>query len=144
MRSTKSPNLELFSERCYLWWTCFSTDSRHTYRYKLCSSSRRLVPLFVRGRPLLLLPIKFMFHSSQLFLVFGYKLHQYGEHHIQHTIKIKHIMDMCKMLLAKYNTQYYTRQPHQQSCYSALSDDQIDPPGSPQCAIVRVDYCMII
>ena len=35
---------------CYLWWTCFSTDSRHTYGYKLCSSSRRLVPLFVRGR----------------------------------------------------------------------------------------------
>ena len=28
-------------------WTCFSTDSRHTYEYKLCSSSRRLVPLFV-------------------------------------------------------------------------------------------------
>jgi hypothetical protein len=35
---------------CYLWWTCFSTDSRHTYGYKLCSSSRRLVPLFVWGR----------------------------------------------------------------------------------------------
>ena len=28
----------------------FSTDSRHTCRYKLCSSSRRLVPLFVWGR----------------------------------------------------------------------------------------------
>ena len=25
----------------------FSTDSRHIYGYKLCSSSRRLVPLFV-------------------------------------------------------------------------------------------------
>jgi hypothetical protein len=25
---------------CYLWWTCFSTDSRHTYEYKLCSSPR--------------------------------------------------------------------------------------------------------
>jgi hypothetical protein len=24
---------------CYVWWTCFSTDSRHTYGYKLCSSS---------------------------------------------------------------------------------------------------------
>ena len=35
---------------CYLCWTCFSTDSRHTYRYKLCFSSRRLVPLFVWGR----------------------------------------------------------------------------------------------
>ena len=35
---------------CYAWWTCFSTDSLHTYGYKLCSSSRRLVPLFVRGR----------------------------------------------------------------------------------------------
>ena len=35
---------------CYLWWTCFSTDSRHTYGYNLCSSSRRLVPLFVWGR----------------------------------------------------------------------------------------------
>jgi hypothetical protein len=32
---------------CYVWWTCFSTDSPHTYGYKLCSSSRRLVPLFV-------------------------------------------------------------------------------------------------
>ena len=30
-------------------WTCFSTESRHTYWYKLCSSSRRLVPLFVWG-----------------------------------------------------------------------------------------------
>jgi hypothetical protein len=27
----------------------FQTDSRHTYGYKLCSPSRRLVPLFVRG-----------------------------------------------------------------------------------------------
>ena len=35
---------------CYVWWTCFSTDSRHTYGCKLCSSFRRLVPLFVRGR----------------------------------------------------------------------------------------------
>ena len=34
-----------------------------------------------------------------------HKLHQYDEQHIQHTIKIKHIMDMCKMLLARYNTQ---------------------------------------
>jgi hypothetical protein len=25
----------------------FQTDSRHTYGYKLCSPSRRLVPLFV-------------------------------------------------------------------------------------------------
>jgi len=32
---------------CYVWWTCFSTDSRHIYGYKLCSSSRRRVPLFV-------------------------------------------------------------------------------------------------
>jgi hypothetical protein len=35
---------------CYVWWTCFSTDSRHTYGCNLCSSSRRLVPLFVWGR----------------------------------------------------------------------------------------------
>ena len=35
---------------CYFWWTCFSTDSRHTHGYKLCSSSRRLVPLSVWGR----------------------------------------------------------------------------------------------
>ena len=27
---------------------CFSTDSRYTYVYKLCSYSRRLVPLFER------------------------------------------------------------------------------------------------
>ena len=52
---------------CYVWWTCFSTNSRHTHGYKLCSSSRRLVPLFAWGR--LLLPIKFMFHSPQLFWV---------------------------------------------------------------------------
>ena len=32
---------------CYLWWTCFSTDSRHTYGYKQCSSSLRFVSLFV-------------------------------------------------------------------------------------------------
>jgi len=31
----------------YVWRTFVSTDSRHTYGYKLCSSSRRLVPLFV-------------------------------------------------------------------------------------------------
>ena len=35
---------------CYLWWTCFSTDSRHTDGYKLCSSSCWLVPLFLWGR----------------------------------------------------------------------------------------------
>ena len=35
---------------CYIWWTCFSTDSRHTYGHKLCSSSRRLIPLFVWSR----------------------------------------------------------------------------------------------
>ena len=34
-----------------VWWTYFSTDSRHTYGYRLCSSSRRLVPLFLWGRP---------------------------------------------------------------------------------------------
>jgi hypothetical protein len=34
---------------CYVWWTCFSTDSRYTYGYQLCSSSRRLVPLFIWG-----------------------------------------------------------------------------------------------
>jgi len=47
---------------CYVWWTCFPTNG-----YKLCSSSSRLIPLFVWGR--LLLPIKFMFHSPQLFWV---------------------------------------------------------------------------
>jgi hypothetical protein len=30
--------------------TCFSIDSRHTYGYQLCASSRRLVPLFVWDR----------------------------------------------------------------------------------------------
>jgi len=35
---------------CYVWWTCFSTDSRHTYGYKLCFSSHRLVPLLVWGK----------------------------------------------------------------------------------------------
>ena len=32
---------------CYAWWTCFSIDSRHPYGYKLFSSSRWLVPLFI-------------------------------------------------------------------------------------------------
>ena len=32
---------------CYIWWTCFST---HTHKYKLCSSSRRLIHLFVWNR----------------------------------------------------------------------------------------------
>ena len=36
---------------CYVWWMCFATDSRHTYGYKMCPSSRQLVPLTVRGRP---------------------------------------------------------------------------------------------
>ena len=31
---------------CYLWWTCFSTDSRHSYGCKLWSSSRLLVIFF--------------------------------------------------------------------------------------------------
>jgi hypothetical protein len=35
---------------CDVWWTYFSTDSRHTYGYKWCSSSRRLVPVFVWGK----------------------------------------------------------------------------------------------
>ena len=36
---------------CYVWWTCFSTDSWHSCRYKLCSSFRRRVPLFIWCRP---------------------------------------------------------------------------------------------
>jgi hypothetical protein len=35
---------------CYVLWTCLSTGSRHIFVYNLCSSSRRLVPLFVWGR----------------------------------------------------------------------------------------------
>ena len=34
---------------CYVWWRCFSTDSRHSHGYQLCSSSCQHVPLFVRG-----------------------------------------------------------------------------------------------
>jgi hypothetical protein len=30
---------------CYILWTCFSTDSRHSCGYQLCSSSRQLIPL---------------------------------------------------------------------------------------------------
>ena len=30
----------------YVWWTYLSTNSRHTYGWKLCSCSCRLVPLF--------------------------------------------------------------------------------------------------
>ena len=32
---------------CYVWWTCFATDSRYTQPVLLFC---RLVPLFVRGR----------------------------------------------------------------------------------------------
>ena len=35
---------------CYVWWACFSTDSRHSYGYYLCSPSRWPVPLFVQGK----------------------------------------------------------------------------------------------
>ena len=35
---------------CYLCWTCFSRDIRHTYGYKRYFTSRRRVPLFVWGR----------------------------------------------------------------------------------------------
>ena len=34
----------------YAWWVYFSTDSRHSSAYQLCSSSRQLLPLFVWGR----------------------------------------------------------------------------------------------
>lgn len=34
---------------CYVWLMCFSTDSMHSYGYKLWSSSRRRVPSFVWG-----------------------------------------------------------------------------------------------
>jgi hypothetical protein len=40
----------LWQHICFVWWTCFSTDSRHTYGYKLCFSSHWLVPLFLWGR----------------------------------------------------------------------------------------------
>jgi hypothetical protein len=32
---------------CYVWWTWFSTDSRYTQRYKLCSSSRSMLMISV-------------------------------------------------------------------------------------------------
>jgi hypothetical protein len=50
MRSTKSPRVLDWQHICSVWWACFSTDNRHTYGYKLCSSPRRLVPLFGWGR----------------------------------------------------------------------------------------------
>ena len=34
---------------CYIWLTCFSTDSMYSYEYKLCSHSRWIVPSFVWG-----------------------------------------------------------------------------------------------
>jgi len=53
-------SLKLISSTCSRFWLTtyllslvdvfFPTDSRHTYGYKLCSSSHRLVPLFVWGR----------------------------------------------------------------------------------------------
>ena len=41
-------NVRVFD--CYVWWTCFSTDSRHPYGYQPCSSSCRPVSLFAQGR----------------------------------------------------------------------------------------------
>ena len=32
---------------CYVWWTCLSTDSRHSCAHLLWLSSRQRVPLFV-------------------------------------------------------------------------------------------------
>jgi hypothetical protein len=46
----KVHNGKIWQHICYVWWMCFSTDSQHIYDYKLCSSSRWLVPLFVWGR----------------------------------------------------------------------------------------------
>jgi hypothetical protein len=34
---------------CYIWLTCFSTDSMYSYEYKLCSHSRWIFPSFVWG-----------------------------------------------------------------------------------------------
>ena len=40
--------LEIFIENIFM--DVFATDSQHTYGYKMCSSSRRLVPLFIWNR----------------------------------------------------------------------------------------------
>ena len=34
----------------YVWWACFATDSQHYYGFQMCSSSRRILPLFVQGK----------------------------------------------------------------------------------------------
>jgi hypothetical protein len=34
---------------CYVWWIYFSTDSRHSHWYQLCSSSSRRFPLLLQG-----------------------------------------------------------------------------------------------
>ena len=38
-----SPNYSRFwfTQICYIWWTCFSTDNRHTYGYQLWFNYRR-------------------------------------------------------------------------------------------------------
>jgi hypothetical protein len=35
---------------CYVWWTCLSTESRHSCTHLLWPSSRQRVPLFVLNR----------------------------------------------------------------------------------------------
>ena len=39
---------EVLEPSCYIWWTYFSADSRHSYGHQLLSSSRRhvfLIPM---------------------------------------------------------------------------------------------------
>ena len=35
---------------CYVWCVCVSKDSWQSYRYQMCSSSRRFGPIFIWGR----------------------------------------------------------------------------------------------
>jgi hypothetical protein len=64
---------------CYVWWTCLSKDSRHTYGYKLCSSSRRIVLLFLWNRlhtgvSVAVLDVFFCFFNSN-------KYHNFVDHY---------------------------------------------------------------
>ena len=70
-----------------------------------------------------------------------HKQHQHGEQHIQHTIKVKHIMDIyakCCSLNTTHSNMHNNPTNGQQFYCPALSDDQIDPPDSPQCASTPV------
>jgi hypothetical protein len=81
---------------CYIWWTCFLTNSSHTHVYQLSSSSCQLVSLVVWDRPchsifrfmcnvlyiIVCFLSNFCFGHWALcpFLVYGFWLHFWNRH----------------------------------------------------------------